>query len=173
MKIVILGYMGAGKSTIGLILAKELGLNFVDLDDYIEQKENQSINQLFSSKGEIYFRKKEHQYLSEILELPEDYVLSLGGGTPCYGNNLNLITNKNNMPSVYLKGTIPFLCQRLFEEKAQRPLISHMQSKDQLTEYLGKHLFERNQFYNKADFTISIDNKSKEDIVFEIKTKLF
>ncbi|OIQ29750.1 MAG: shikimate kinase [Bacteroidetes bacterium MedPE-SWsnd-G2] len=172
MKIIILGYMGAGKSTIGKNLANNLGLNFIDLDDFIIQKESLSIKDIFNTKGELYFRKVERKYLSEIMQSPNDFILSVGGGTPCYGDNLNLINENENSRSIYLKGSIPFLAIRLFNEKEQRPLIAHLKDMDQLTEFLGKHLFERNQFYNKADQTIVIDNKSISEITEEIKATL-
>jgi len=84
MKIILLGYMGSGKSTVGHHLAKKLYLTFTDLDNHIEKKENKTISEIFNEKGEIYFRKKEHEYLKQFINENDSYVLSLGGGTPCY-----------------------------------------------------------------------------------------
>ncbi|MDB4709466.1 shikimate kinase [Flavobacteriaceae bacterium] len=171
MKIILLGYMGSGKTTIGIQLARKLFLNFTDLDDFIEEKEQKSIKEIFKQKGEIYFRKIEHKYLKQFINENESYVLSLGGGTPCYAGNLDLILKDKKSLSFYLRGSIPTLFKRLSENKFKRPLISDL-SDDQLTEYLAKHLFERSLFYDKATHKISIDNKEIQEIVTEIRILL-
>jgi shikimate kinase len=171
MKIILLGYMGSGKTTIGIQLARKLFLNFTDLDDFIEEKEQQSIKEIFKQKGEIYFRKIEHKYLKQFINENESYVLSLGGGTPCYAGNLDLILKNKKSLSFYLRGSIPTLFKRLSENKFKRPLISDL-SDDQLTEYIAKHLFERSLFYDKATYKISIDNKEIQEIVTEIRILL-
>lgn len=172
MTIILIGYMGSGKSTIGLQLSRILKFDFVDLDAYIEKNEGKSIQELFKSKGEIYFRKIEYQYLQNVLEM-ENTVVSLGGGTPCYGKNMELITTTNHAKSVYLKASIPQLAERLENEKHDRPLIAHLKSKDELTEFIGKHLFERSMFYNKASITISVDKRSVNDVLENIVMELF
>ena len=93
MKIVLLGYMASGKSTIGKDLSKNLEVPFIDLDDYIENKFEKSITNIFKEEGEIFFRLQEHEAIKEILENEDRFVLSLGGGTPCYANNMNLIND--------------------------------------------------------------------------------
>ncbi|MFD1063573.1 shikimate kinase [Winogradskyella litorisediminis] len=172
MIIVLMGYMGCGKSTIGRQLSKILRFDFLDLDDYIESKEQYSVKEIFNNKGEIYFRKKEATYLKEILESKGNKVLALGGGTPCYGNNIDLILNSKISKSFYLKASIPQLISNLKNEKDKRPLISHLNSKEEFAEYLGKHLFERSPFYSKANYTISTDQKSVSEIVEKIVLKL-
>lgn len=171
MIIVLLGYMGSGKSSVGQLLAKEFGFCFKDLDDIIAEKESMTIPEIFKSKGEIYFRKKETQYLSELLHKEDNIVLALGGGTPCYANNMALIA-ESKAQSVYLKTSIPQLLKRLRVEKEQRPLINHLTSDEELTEFIGKHLFERQQFYNQALFAVSTDNQSLKAIVSEVRFKL-
>ena len=103
MKIILLGYMGSGKTTIGIQLARKLYLNFTDLDEFIEEKEQKSIKEIFKQKGEIYFRKIEHKYLKQFINENESYVLSLGGGTPCYAGNLDLILKDKKSLSFYLQ----------------------------------------------------------------------
>ncbi|WP_178988236.1 shikimate kinase [Winogradskyella schleiferi] len=165
MIIVLIGYMGSGKSTIGKELATVLDYGFLDLDDYISDKENASIPEIFKKKGEIYFRKKETEYLSEVISTSENLVLALGGGTPCYGNNMDLINDKANLISIYLKLSIPLLAKRLFQERANRPLISHINSETDLLEFIGKHLFERSPYYSKSQFTLNTDHKTKQEII--------
>lgn len=172
MNIFFIGYMGSGKSTIGQKLSELLKYEYVDLDTFIQKRENLSIPEIFKIKGEIYFRKAENKYLREVLHL-EKTVLSLGGGTPCYGNNMELITTSPNSKSVYLKSSIPNLVGRLYTERASRPLIAHLNDEVELTEFIGKHLFERSAYYQQADITIIIDNKSISDILEELVMELF
>lgn len=168
MIIVLMGYMGSGKTTVGKKLAEVLKYKFTDLDHYIENKENLLIPEIFNSKGQIYFRKKEAEYLNNILNDSDNIILSLGGGTPCYGVNLNSILNTNNIVSFYLKASIVSLIDRLWVEKDSRPLIKEIDSKDNFAEFIGKHLFERTQFYSKSNHTINTDSKSISTIVEDI-----
>ncbi len=172
MNVILIGYMASGKSTIGRVLAEKLNYNFIDLDDYIEKKEQISVGNIFKSKGEIYFRKLETNYLKAILENENHVVLSLGGGTPCYGDNMNLILNDANSKSIYLKTSIPTLVSRLKNEKSKRPLIAHIETDDLLTEFIGKHLFERAQYYNLAETKIVTDGKAGTEIVEELIVNL-
>ena len=167
MKIILLGYMGSGKSTVGQVLAKNLGLQFHDLDAIIEARENQTIPQIFDQKGEVYFRKLEYRILQELLNNPSDFILSLGGGTPCYGDNMSAIL-KATQDVFYIHLPIPVLSQRLLNEKAERPLISHIPD-EALPEFIGKHLFERIPFYSRAAHTLNAENKSAEKIAEEIE----
>ncbi|MDO9260917.1 MAG: shikimate kinase [Flavobacteriaceae bacterium] len=169
MKIVLVGYMGSGKSSVGVLLAHQLKISFIDLDHYIEQKEQLTVAEIFKSKGEIYFRKKETHYLQEILEFDQDLVLALGGGTPCYGNNMDLL--KKYSTTIYLKSAIHSLVHRLIVEKQQRPLIAHLNDED-LPEFIGKHLFERVQFYQQSEITVVTDGKEIATIAHEILTNL-
>ncbi|CAM1354391.1 shikimate kinase [Tenacibaculum halocynthiae] len=171
MRIFFLGYMASGKSTIGKIVAKKYNLPFIDLDDYIEKKENKTVSEIFQSKGEIYFRKKENEYLKELVEAEDNFVLSLGGGTPCYGNNMDLITKSKNTISFYLRASISTIINRLKSEKEQRPLVANLKN-DDLNEFVAKHLFERSYFYNQAKHTIAIDTKEIDEICNEIYSLL-
>jgi shikimate kinase len=161
--------MASGKSAVGKILASKLNIRFIDLDVYIETSENTSIKSIFETKGEIYFRIKESEYLQEILNLTEDCIISLGGGTPCYGANMDYI--KKNSKSFYLKASINTIFNRIKRETSQRPLVATI-GVDNLKEFIGKHLFERTLFYTKADETILVNDKSLETIVEEISELL-
>lgn len=170
MTIVLLGYMASGKSSVSKLLGKLLALPVIDLDTYIETKEKKTIAEIFEAKGEIYFRMKEHQYLKEVLETKEAMILSLGGGTPCYANNMNLI-HEYTKDTFYLQTSIPEIINRVKDEKETRPLIRNISDED-LPEFIGKHLFERNTFYQQATHRIFTDKKTIYELVEEIKERL-
>jgi shikimate kinase len=157
--------MASGKSTVGVVLAKKLQLEFIDLDSFIEKNEQLTISEIFNKKGEIYFRVKEGEYLKQLLALPKNVIISLGGGTPCYGNNMNLIQQFSM--SFYLNASIDTIFERLKDAKFKRPLVTTVGT-DNLKEYIGKHLFERNSFYKKASHIIDINCKSINQICDEI-----
>ena len=165
MKVVLLGYMASGKTIIANKLSKKQQLNFIDLDDYIVAKEKLSIPEIFSEKGEITFRLLENKYLKEILSTKDNFILSVGGGTPCYANNMDLIVN--NSISIFLKASIETIYTRIIGEKSKRPLVANI-SNDKLKEFIAKHLFERSAFYNQSKFSVDVNNKSVNDIVNEI-----
>jgi len=165
MKIVLLGYMASGKSAVGAILADKLNVQFIDLDSYIEEQEQLTISEIFDVKGEIYFRKVEGDYLNEVLKLTIDCVISLGGGTPCYGNNMANIVN--NSTSFYLNASINTIFERLENETSQRPLVASI-GIENLKEYIAKHLFERSIYYERASKTISVNEKGIVAISNEI-----
>lgn len=170
MKIVLLGYMGSGKSTVGKVLAQRLGMPFLDLDDYIEDRLGMPVSRIFSEKGELYFRKKEHEYLKEVLQDPTDTVLALGGGTPCYSGNMEtLLAHTPN--TFYLMLPIAELVTRLGREKATRPLIRDIPD-GELPAFIGKHLFERRNFYNMAAHTIVAGGRDAASVAAEIEKAL-
>lgn len=170
MLIVLIGYMGSGKSVIGKMVASKNGLSYLDLDTYIEEKEHLTVSEIFKTKGEIYFRKKEREYLKELLDTKSNLVLALGGGTPCFGDNMDLVLEAT--PNVfYLKATVQTLLDRLVSEKTQRPLIKDIADAD-LPEFIQKHLFERNFYYLRAPKIVKVDQVSVLDISEEISKAL-
>jgi len=173
MKIVLVGYMGSGKSSVGQALASVLNFEFVDLDEEIEKIENTSIADIFSRKGEIYFRKKENEYIKTLLEKNDQYILATGGGTPCYGNTMEVIRNSKDVVSIYLKCSLDTLTNRLFYETKERPLIAHLHSKEDLQDFIRKHLFERSYYYNQATLSLDCDQTSIKEIVEALVLKLF
>ncbi|HOZ75267.1 MAG TPA: shikimate kinase [Flavobacterium sp.] len=170
-KIILLGYMGSGKTEIAKLLAGKIGFTHLDLDHLIEIREQMSIPELFKNKGDLYFRKVEHLLLKELMASNNQFVLSLGGGTPCYADNHKLL-QKDKAISIYLKASIETLYERLAQNKSQRPLIVSETNED-LKEFIAKHLFERSFFYNKASHTVVVDSKSPDAIVSEIEKLLF
>ena len=170
MIISLLGYMGSGKTHISKKLSEKTDYKLIDLDAKIMQKNQKSISEIFLEKGEIFFRKQEKQILEQILDKNENIILSLGGGTPAYYKNMELINQKSK--SIFLRANISTLTKRLLLEKESRPLIAKI-PEDDLPEYIAKHLFERNYFYSQAKFIISTDSKSDTEIVSEIEKLIF
>ncbi|GGG24431.1 shikimate kinase [Christiangramia forsetii] len=164
--------MGSGKSHIGKRLAEKINQKFMDFDAEIEKMENASISEIFQKKGEIYFRKLERKILKELTDIDEDAVISLGGGTPCYGDNMELIKASKDATSFYLKLNIETLTERLETEKDHRPMISHLKEKDKLEEFIRKHLFERGFYYNQSDHVIDCNDESAATIISKIQEKL-
>ncbi len=173
MKIFLAGYMGSGKSTIGPLLANKLSCTFLDFDSYIESNEGKTISQIFEEKGEIYFRKIESTHLEKLVNSTDSkIVVALGGGTPCYGNNLAHLKNaKSKM--VYLNWNYKKLAKTLWEAREHRPLIKTIESYEVLEDYIRKHLFERSYYYNQADVVINVSDQTPEEVTAEIIAKLF
>lgn len=169
-KIILVGYMGSGKSTIGSLLAKKLELPFIDLDSYIERSENKSIAEIFKQLGEIYFRKLEHKYLSELSINENSFVLSLGGGTPCYSNN-HILLQCDNCQSFYLQTPTFILVKRLQIDRQNRPLIFNL-SDNELTDFVAKQIFERSYFYLFAKHIIKTGGLNFNEIIAQIEEKV-
>lgn len=167
-KIILLGYMGVGKSTLGKLLSERLGQNFYDLDTTIEEAFELPVHTIFKTKGELAFRKEEKNQLHKVLGQEEDLILSLGGGTPFYYDNADFVFDQKEFKTIYLSSALQNLTKRLFIEKDERPLISHLQSEAELEDFIRKHLFERHHVYDRAIHKISVDENSPNVIADEI-----
>ena len=143
-RIIIIGYMGAGKTTVGKALAKALGLDFYDLDWYIESRMRKTVPQLFAERGESGFREIEHRLLHEVAEF-EDVVLSCGGGTPCFFDNI-----------VYLDATPEVLFKHLKMGKTARPLLKD-KTPEETVAFIQKQLGERRPFYKQSKYTLDVN----------------
>ena len=162
--------MGSGKSLISSKLNSIKKIEKIDLDFEISKELENSIQEIFEKRGELFFRKKEKEILERIFSLKEECILSLGGGTPCYYDNMEVI-NENSI-SIYLRAKVDTLVKRLLEDKIHcRPLINRIPD-EQLPEFIGQHLFERNHFYNQAKIIIDTDNLAAEEVVDEILSKI-
>lgn len=161
--------MGSGKSTVGKKLAHKIGYHFIDFDQLIEEHLDLSIETLFKTKGEAYFRNIETQLLNN-LDV-SDTVISLGGGTPCFNGNLSLINQKGI--SIYLKMSTKILIDRLIHSKTIRPLIENFKhNTDLLEEKINDLLIVREPFYSKADIIFKADTmtaKKYDDLLEEIE----
>ncbi len=159
-RIILIGYMGAGKTTVGRELAKELGLMFYDLDWYITSRMRRTVAQIFEEHGEDGFRQIERNMLHEVAEF-ENIVLSCGGGTPCFFDNMDYMNQKGD--TVYLKATPEVLYAHLKMGKGVRPLLLN-KTPEQVEAFVKTQLKEREPFYTKAKHTFDVsllDNNEK------------
>jgi shikimate kinase len=160
--------MGSGKTTIGKLLAKTAGLQFVDLDLFIENRHRKSVGQLFTKKGEMGFREIERHALEEIAGF-ENIVISTGGGAPCFFNNMELM-NRLGL-TVYLKVSKSELVSRLSHVKHNRPLIKD-KSDDELKIFVSESLKKREPFYNQAKLVFNAEQHLNDTDVNNIVTNL-
>ena len=166
-KIILLGYMGSGKTQTAQALSRAIGWPVLDLDDVIQRHTQMTIAQIFETQGEIKFRKLEHELLNGLMQDQKKAIISLGGGTPCYANNHEWLT-KPGVVSVYLKTAIDTLFDRLWPERHHRPLIAQLDEAE-MKEFIAKSLFERSFYYNHATHKIDTDGLSVDQVVSKIK----
>lgn len=159
-RVILIGYMGSGKTTVGKALSKETGMMFYDLDWYIESRMRKSVSAIFAEKGEEAFRQMEYNMLHEVAEF-EDVIISCGGGTPCFFDNIDYLNRQGEV--VYLKATPEVLYRHLLMAKVERPLLKDKTS-EELIAYITQHLKEREPYYCKARHTLDVtllDNYDK------------
>lgn len=171
IRIIIVGYMGSGKTTVGKDLAKDLKMTFYDLDWYIENRMHKTVSQLFTEKGEEGFRIIEHNMLHEVAEF-EDVIISCGGGTPCFFDNMEYMNRQGD--TVFLKATPEVLYGHLKMGKTDRPLLKN-KSAEEMQAFIKEQLAKREPFYNKAKYTLDVnllDNYEKIKISVEKIRKL-
>lgn len=169
-RIILIGFMGAGKTTIGRQLAMALGLQFYDLDWYIEMRYHKKVSEIFAEQGEEHFRDLERRMLHEVAEF-EDVVVSCGGGTPCYGDNMQYMNQQAE--TVYLKLEPEVLCEHLKMGRTVRPLILG-KTGDELQQYIKEKLAEREPFYTQAKHIVDVslmDNFEKIAITIDLLRK--
>lgn len=151
-RVILIGYMGSGKTTLGKALSKATGMMFYDLDWYIESRMHKSVSQIFSEQGEDAFRKIEYNMLHEVAEF-ENVIISCGGGTPCFFDNIEYLNQQGDV--VYLKANPETLCNHLAMAKTERPLLKD-KSREELVDYITEHLEERAPFYEKANHVLDV-----------------
>jgi len=142
--------MGCGKSTLGRRLAGHLGLQFVDMDHYIEMRNHKTVPQIFAEEGEAEFRNKEQKALEELSEF-SNIVIATGGGAPCFFNNMELMNRTGK--TIYMNIDASILADRLLKSKTERPLIKG-KSLSELIAFIDENLQKRNVFYSQAKYQI-------------------
>lgn len=148
-RILLIGFMAAGKTTLGKALARDLGLQFIDLDHYIENRYHSTISQLFAERGEEGFRQIERNMLHEVTEF-EDVIIATGGGTPCFYDNMEYMNSMG--VTVFLQASVDVIFTRLTIARVQRPLVKG-KSADELRQYITAMLEQRNPYYTRAHHT--------------------
>mgnify|MGYP001610284418 CR=1 FL=1 len=166
MIIFLIGMPGSGKSSIGKELASLMNCNLIDLDQYIVQKEKLSIPQIFKTKGEDYFRKAETSALKEIIEKTKKAIVAVGGGTPCYNNNIAVMQAGGKC--IYLKVSVDTLAERLEKDSNERPLFHKLNGR-KLKEKVESMLAHREKFYKKALISFDAEGKTPEVFAKELK----
>ncbi|MBR3477948.1 MAG: shikimate kinase [Bacteroidaceae bacterium] len=159
MKIALIGYMGAGKTTLGKALARQMGLQFYDLDWWIEEKAGCTIAQIFAQQGEDAFREMERQALHEVMQ-KDDIVLSVGGGTPCFFDNIDYMNSQAN--TVYLNASVETLKAHIRMGGSKRPLVDG-KSDEELTAYITTSLQKRESYYRQATYQVQIATITREE----------
>ena len=161
MRIYLIGYMGCGKSTLGRKLAKHGGLQFIDMDHYIEKRNYKTVPQIFAEDGEAEFRKKERKALEELSEFSK-VVIATGGGAPCFFDNVDLMNRTGK--TIYLNIDPKILADRLMKSKTERPLIKG-KSEEELVAFIGENLTKRNEFYMQAHYQITQPDVDLGDVM--------
>ena len=160
-RLILIGFMGSGKPTLGRALAKELGLTFIDLDNYIELRRCKSINRIFEESGEDGFRTIERNLLHEVCEF-ENVVISAGGGTPCFFENIDYMNAQGT--TIYLQVSNERLLERLRIAKSRRPLLKD-KNDEEIKAFIEEQLARREKYYLQADYTFASDRlEDKEQI---------
>lgn len=162
-RIFLIGYMGSGKTSMGIKLAENLGLTFVDMDHHIEEKYHKTVSQIFAESGQDAFRKLEQNCLHEVAEF-ENCVIATGGGAPCFFDNMEFM-NIHGL-TVYLNLSAEQLATRLELSRAgKRPLIANKQG-NELRQFIAEGLSAREAFYKQAKVSVS---GSDEEILANIE----
>lgn len=167
-RVFLIGYMGAGKTTVGKDLAKLTGLSFIDLDSHIEARFHRTVSQLFAEKGEDEFRQIERRMLQEVATF-EDVIISTGGGAPCFFDNMDFMKNAGMV--IYLKVSVDELANRLEVCKNTRPILQG-KSGEELKSFIAGNLSRRNLFYNQADLVFEAEEMLTETDVHSISNQL-
>jgi|SRR5687768_12222633 len=149
--------MGSGKTHWGKLVADKLDMPFFDLDKVITDNEQKTVTEIFAEKGEEYFRVKEREVLESVTSEHERFILSCGGGTPCFFNNISFMKKQGKV--VWLNTQVDVLVSRLLKEKNTRPLIRDIPSGD-LKTFIMKKLLSRKLYYQQADLTVHEESLS-------------
>ena len=164
--IFLIGYMGCGKTTLGEELARQMGLRYIDLDDFIEDRQGMTITEIFEEMGEGHFRELEGDALRDVAVMP-DVIIGCGGGTPCHGDNMALM-NRSGV-TVWLTTSPERITARLLlpDQKAKRPKVASLPDESVLS-LVEKELEARTPYYAQAQ--LQFDSTDIETAEATIRT---
>jgi len=165
MRIFLVGYMGCGKSSLGRELSDYLGVSFIDLDRFIENRYQKTIPEIFNESGELNFREKESVCLKEVCYF-ENVVIAVGGGAPCFYDNMDIM--RNNGICFFLDVGEEELVSRLMKSKQDRPLING-KSAEEIMSFIHVMMKERRPYYEKSQCIIKGDNIQLEELLMNVE----
>ncbi len=151
--IFLIGFMGSGKTTLAKALSRATGLEYIDLDAYIEARFHANVSEIFAREGQARFRDMERRMLREVAEF-EDVIVACGGGTPCWFDNMEFMNSRGL--TVRLDASHPRLLERLKKGRHRRPLIRDLDD-EALGAYIAAELERRNPWYSRAVATFCAD----------------
>lgn len=154
--------MGSGKTHWGKILSRQINLPYFDLDEVIVASEKKSVQQIFHDSGEEYFRVKEQEVLEALVDDHTDVIISTGGGTPCFFNNIDFMKQQGKV--VWLNTAIDILVERLLKQKHSRPLIKNI-SDTELKSFIIKKLQDRKMYYEQAHVMLHEESITIESLL--------
>ena len=164
--IILIGFMGCGKTSVGKRLAESENMEFLDTDEWIEREQQTTISEIFETKGEAAFRNMETECLRQILEYTgKPFVLSVGGGLPIREENRKLLLQIGHV--VYLKASPEVIYKRLHNDKT-RPLLQGMNPRGRIMDLMNAR---KNYYEDAAEYIIHVDDREFSDIIEEIKEK--
>jgi shikimate kinase len=166
MRIFLIGFMGSGKTHWGKILSQQINLPYFDLDEVIVASEKLTVQQIFHDKGEEYFRIKEQEVLEALAEDHDDVIISTGGGTPCFFNNIDFMKQQGKV--IWLNTSVDILLERLLKQKHSRPLIKNI-SDNELKAFIIKKLQDRKMYYEQAHVMLHEETITLESLLKSIQ----
>ncbi len=166
MKIFLIGFMGSGKTHWGKILSRQMNLPYFDLDEVIVASEKKTVQQIFHDKGEEYFRVKEQEVLEALADDHDNVIISTGGGTPCFFNNIDFMKQQGKV--IWLNTSIDILLERLLKQKHSRPLIKNISDGD-LKAFIIKKLQDRKMYYEQAHVMLHEETVTTESLLKSIE----
>ncbi|MEO5593124.1 MAG: shikimate kinase [Chitinophagaceae bacterium] len=166
MRIFLIGFMGSGKTHWGKILSRQMNLPYFDLDEVIVASEKLTVQQIFHDKGEEYFRIKEQEVLEALAEDHDNVIISTGGGTPCFFNNIDFMRQQGKV--VWLNTSADILLERLLKQKHSRPLIKNI-SDSELKSFIIKKLQDRKMYYEQAHVMLHEELVTTESLIKSIQ----
>lgn len=163
--VILVGFMGAGKSTVGKLLAETIGVPFIDSDEWIADKEQATVTEIFATKGEAYFRQLEKAFLDQLAH-EQPAIVAVGGGLPCFGDNMLKLKELGLV--VYINTSLQTLTQRLKNDRQNRPLLAAVKD-EELFRFAEDLISVRKVFYKMAHVIVPNESNKPKELVEKIQ----